>query len=407
MGRCRPRGLRGTSLTIIQPKGSLTWQYGSSLRDLQAKDVLPYSGLHLPLEASQSQFGRPPSARPKTPPVPTPPGILSIRVKGLIPIAHDPFFLPPPFVPSHPHLATLTKEATAYLQEVTDRNEADIQNYIEGKTTEMRKLEEQVRCEVEMLWKKYLESNAEAREITTRRRGSKVDSRSKSRETIRKFSPSPNASFRQKMNLDPTPGSQEAGPSSVNPITELARREPAYSGPSLISASFAANAHRPPPSASDQKDRSVANSIANTIASIEHKHDKRSTVKEQAMSHVFTSFDANMADRPKVNPNPNPSVSVVKEPTPEAIDAAKSKASKARSVSRERPIRGVTLEPPIAEESVGSVRRDIPQVEAPAYRRRQSVKFDETEVIDDDASRKADADNHDGKSTLSIRIQYR
>jgi hypothetical protein len=379
-------------------------QYGSSLTELGKETSLPFSGLRLSLESKQSNFGKPqPTAVPPIYPPqdlnPTPPGLLSTRIKGLIPTIHDPFFLPPPFIPSHPHLRDLCKESVAYLQEVQHRHEEDIQTYIQGKANEMRKLEEEVRCEVEMLWHKYLETNAEAREVTTRRRGSKVDSRSKSRETIRKFSPSPNASYRKPVNFGPelktSSGNSAAGPSSVNPIADLASREPAYLAPSLISASITANAHRAPPPPAQPKDQAASNNMDDEIASVEQKYDKKSVQREVVMSHVFSTLDANMANKARGS---NPSFAVLKEPTPAAIHAAKARASASRSRSRERALKGVAKEPPIEEEAAGSSRKPSPQPEAPAYNRRRSVKFDEPEIIDDAATRAAQVrDNQDGK----------
>lgn len=132
-----------------------------------------------------------------------------------------------------------------------------------------------------------------------------------------------------------------------------------------------------------------------SISSVEQKYDKKSVQREVVMSHVFSTLDANMASKARGS---NPSFAVLKEPTAAATHAAKAKASAARSMSRERSLKGVAKQPPIEEEAVGSSSKTSPQPQsdAPGYTRRRSVKFDEPEVIDDAATREAQADQ-DGK----------
>lgn len=189
----------------------------------------------------------------------------------MIPPVSDPFFLPPPFVPSHPHLRELCDSAVGFLHQSHSRFEQEVKSYIAAKSKEMRDLEERVRGEVELLWQKYREGPG--REEETERRRSASTSRSPDRDT---------------KSPEPIRSTTFSPPMRVNPILVETATSPGNAGSSLLSASMSANAFHAPP----QTD--IPDSVDDSITEMSKTFNKRSDARAVAMSHVFSVLDENM-----------------------------------------------------------------------------------------------------------------
>jgi len=118
---------------------------------------------------------------------------------SLLPYHRDVFLGTPRPAPPHTFLHGLCREAERYTEdryhEVHEEMLGEINETIAKYTERYIKIEDTVRSEVEILYNIFIETNAEAREPSSGRRGSvmgKAKSRSASREGVqRKFSPPP------------------------------------------------------------------------------------------------------------------------------------------------------------------------------------------------------------------------
>lgn len=188
---------------------------------------------------------------------------------------HDPFFLPPPFVPSHPHLRQLCSDAVSFLRVSHRLAENEVKDYIDKKSRELVDLQEKVRAEVELMWDRYMEGPGKYDFPESSRSNSKSRSNDrKGKQTERAQSISPEIS-----------GSQVE-----NPILREAAIQPAYTGASLLSASISQMSYMPlPPSVPER----VEDNLEELTKKVGTKGDERAV----AMSYVFSSLDDAMADK--------------------------------------------------------------------------------------------------------------
>lgn len=194
----------------------------------------------------------------------------------------DPFFLPPPFVPSHPHLRDLCDQAVAHLKDRHAKLEDEVKTFIADRAQEMRGLEEKVRCEVELLWERYRDGPGQgdnrglSRSVSLTRTS---EARARSRERSQTFSPP----------LSPRRSRGEG----TNPIALEASRAPAFAAPpgssSLLSMSFSANAISPPPPPV------VPARLDDAIDKLAKDVGKSDDQRAVAMSHMFSVLDDAMA----------------------------------------------------------------------------------------------------------------
>ena len=251
---------------------------------------MPFSAVHIPLELSTSNFGRPPQ---NTAPSLYPPASTSTPTSSLIPAIHDPFFLPPPFIPSHQHLRDLCGDAVAYLKESHTRFEEDAKSYIVAKSREMRELEEKVRCEVETLWMRYRDGPGRGN-MGERSRSPSTEPQTISPEPIRSktFSPPPRSGQN-----DPSRQSR-----TINPVLPQASVSSANTSSSLLSASISANAFYTP-----LPPHPIPNQVDDSIIELSKTLDKQSDARAVAMSQVFSVLDETMGsvkqDESKVSTN--------------------------------------------------------------------------------------------------------
>lgn len=200
--------LQGDEVTWIQDPPSTTTTNSSM-------ETSPLYGLQVPTSGSSSTFGLPPSA------VPSP-----MPITFLAPM-HDPFFLPPPFTPSHPYFHDLTIRATAKVEALRQQTEREIREYIEYKRREIDHVESSVRSEVERAWKAF--------ELANRLQGIDVDS-SHAPSSSRQAQSSTSVPARR-VSFGSTTGRPQMA-SSPSPAAQVSTGFP----PSLLSASLSANA---------------------------------------------------------------------------------------------------------------------------------------------------------------------
>lgn len=201
----------------------------------------------------------------------------------LLPPVQDPFFLPPPFMPSHPYLHDLCKAAVESLNDKHAKIEREIGEYIAARNVELRRVEDQTRAEVETLWNRYIRGPG-AGEVTDRRRGSIIPTTSSSR------SPS-----RSRVAFDTT-GSRPAAPaaaeSPVAPVSvppPASRATGAIGTASLLSASLSANAfHAPPPRAARNVNEDEFEQLTKSIS------NEPGVSREVAMSFAFQTIEEHM-----------------------------------------------------------------------------------------------------------------
>jgi len=200
-----------------------------------------------------------------------PPTSTSTIPDSLIPPVYDPFFLPAPFIPSHPHLRDLCYQAVRYLHDSHTGLEDEVKHYIAMKSTEMRTLEEKVRAEVEILWEKYREGPGRGEE----RQRSRSTSSSRSNE------------LRQTPSRTPIQSKTFSPPTDVkdNPILAEAASSPIMPGSSLLSASLSANAFYA------QAPSPIPDPVDDSIDEMSKRVDTRSDARAVAMSHVFSVLD--------------------------------------------------------------------------------------------------------------------
>lgn len=278
-------------------------------------------------------------------------------------------------------------DAVTYLQEMHDKYEAEVSHFVSQKAGEMRDLEDKVRCEVEMLWSAFLDNDEEAASVGLSRRASRVASRSKSRDPVRKFSPSPSARTRAtRPSGSGFPATASSQPRSVsqsqanNPILNEAVANPAYpAGSSLLSASISANAHHPVESTP------TTDVVDDSIARVSQTYGTGGDARAVAMSHVFSVLDDAMSgkkerrrSRSRSTGNDNaPATTTGSEPTDGGGQAASH--GKDSWIDGERLLaRGVGKEPTIEEESAGPSGKQTPKPGQPAAKdAKRTVTFED------------------------------
>ncbi|WWD18992.1 hypothetical protein CI109_103449 [Kwoniella shandongensis] len=251
--------------------------YKDALEHALKQDSLPFSHLLLETPLSTSSFGRPPS---NVAPSPYPNSSTSPEGgKALIPSPHDPFFLPPPFIPSHPQLRDLCDQAGDYLKIAHAKLEDHVRQYIVSKAQEMRELEEKVRSEVEMLWEKYKEGPDYVEEAH----------RSRSASTSRSATGDVQ---RQSGVTEPT---RPLNDTNDNPLSKAAA-SPSGSiprGGSLLAQSLSANTFYAPPPPSTLP-ASIKDEVDDTINHVASTYNKKDDNRAVAMSYVFSSLADHM-----------------------------------------------------------------------------------------------------------------
>ncbi|WVQ82011.1 hypothetical protein IAT38_004139 [Cryptococcus sp. DSM 104549] len=282
--------------------------YGEKLDTSLGQEGLPFSGLLFEPPATQSHFGRPPTVpTPSTDPDSYIPS--SRSTTPLIPPPHDPFFLPPPFIPSHPHLRDLCESAAQHLREAHAKLEDDVRHFLGVKTMELRDLEERVRGEVEVLWEKYQAGPGKGEE--TKQRSA---SHSRTRESVSKGSGvgagggtgADQSKFPPLKEPKVEPKRSFADPTSRqtakdNPILHAAL-SPSTSavpaGTSLLAQSLSANSFYPPPSATPTSNAHVPTALRDevddTIQEVSRTYGTKGDSRAVAMSYVFSNLSENM-----------------------------------------------------------------------------------------------------------------
>jgi len=268
-----------------RPRRADETQYGDKIDAARQRTPQIYSGLVLDDLPTTSTFGRPPSSTtpvlyPSEPQTPT---------NALLPPIPDPFFLPPPFIPNHPALREMCKAAVVALQERHDEIERDIRSYIVQRAQDMKRLEDQVRAEVEALWDRYVQGPLRGQDVD--RRGSV---------TIRMTGPAPRSTSN---NVPPPPSdslendavgferarSKDDLPSGVVPdppsLGTQFNAHTAVAASSLLSASLANNAfHAPPP-------RRAAQNMVDIEELAKTASRDAALSREQAMSYAFSAME--------------------------------------------------------------------------------------------------------------------
>ncbi|ORX38595.1 hypothetical protein BD324DRAFT_649953 [Kockovaella imperatae] len=249
-------------------------------------DRLPFSELRIALTSStSSNFGRPPQTN--FPAIYAPVSSNAEASQYLIPPVPDPFFLPPPFIPSHPHLRDLCDKAVVHLRRKHDELEHEVREYIHSKSREMMNAQEKVRKEVELLWGKY-QAGPGAAEDPERRKSLDAPTPQTLGQERRDSRTGRSSSFKSATPLS----AQSHGQTPSNPILMEAARNPAYpAGASLLSASLSANPYAATPPAP------VADAVDDSLASVSKTYSKGSDARAVAMSHVFSVLDEAMASR--------------------------------------------------------------------------------------------------------------
>ncbi|KAK4689490.1 hypothetical protein P7C73_g611, partial [Tremellales sp. Uapishka_1] len=216
-----------------------------------------------------SSFGRPPPVAPAAiyPPATSdelpPPHTHSSP--SILPSIPDPFFLPPPFIPASPHLRDLCIQAVAHLHDEHARLEVQVREFVQQKSNEMKNLEEKVRSEVELLWKKWEAGPGRYEKQQLRRRSASLTRASEAtRQKVSEFTHQPS-------------GLQNLSSGSAE-LEEKAEEE-AYFPPSLLAASLSANTFQAPPPRMN---------VPDTIEPLSHV---RSNDKDLAASYMISHFE--------------------------------------------------------------------------------------------------------------------
>lgn len=178
----------------------------------------------------------------------------------------DPFFLPPPFIPSHHKLREMCKSAVVKLQDKRGEMEADIVAYVNARVADMRRLEDEVRGEVEVLWSRWADAHAQPNEPAA-------------------APTKPRESFDGKKEVPFTdlerPSGVTASPPKISGQHNIHAAQNATS--SLLAASISANAfHAPPPK---QFDDNKLENIAKTVSR------EQGVDREVAMSFAFSTME--------------------------------------------------------------------------------------------------------------------
>ena len=175
-------------------------------------------------------------------------------------------------------------------------------------TEEYCTIEEEVRKEAEFLWNTYYETNAEAREPASKRRGStagKAKSRSASRDPVqRKFSPPPKPHPSIHSVIDSATPNKLKNKGSWNQdpadLPEADDNEPAVPPPfagSLLTNSLMANRNQAPAPPVEPPAQYPEELVGEELEST-RRVDKTKDQRAVAMSHVFSVLDEQMANRP-------------------------------------------------------------------------------------------------------------
>ncbi|WWC63246.1 uncharacterized protein I303_105846 [Kwoniella dejecticola CBS 10117] len=250
--------------------------FGDDL-DQSDQERLPFSNLRLEFPNTGSTFGQPPNNVEPTP-YPTP--SQTSEPAHLIPPPHDPFFLPPPFIPNNAHLRDLCDHAGDHLKQSHKKLEDEVKRYIASKTQEMRDLEEKVRAEVEMLWNKYKDGpGRDEVEASERARSSSV---------------SRSGSISRPMSKDRATALEQ--PQSKNPLSKVASAvSPSNNAPgsSLLAQSLSANTFYAP-APSNNASASAKDEISKTLNEVASTYDKRDDSRAVAMSYVLSNLSEHM-----------------------------------------------------------------------------------------------------------------
>jgi hypothetical protein len=184
-------------------------------------------------------------------------------------------------MPSHPHLRDLCSDAVNFLNATHEASELQIRAYIEVKAREMRELEEQVRCEVEHMWERYVQGPG--RDDVKERERRRSESLGASRD--RKGKGRDRGGFG---NGDESGRSSGVSPTAMeNPIMREAARAQTQTGASLLSASISQASYMPRPTP-------IPDNVDNTIDEITRTYNKQGDQRAMAMSYVLSSMDGAM-----------------------------------------------------------------------------------------------------------------
>lgn len=208
-----------------------------------------------------SSFGRPPEEAAERPQLPS----------HFLPPVPDPFFLPPPFIPSHAKLREMCKSAVVKLQDKRGEMEADIVAYVNARVEDMRRLEDEVRGEVEVLWNRWADAHAQPSEPAA--------APAKPRESFdgKKVEPKKEVPF---TDLE-RPSGVTVSPPKISGQHNFHAAQNQTS--SLLAASISANAfHAPPPK---QFDDNKLENIAKTVSR------EQGVDREVAMSFAFSAME--------------------------------------------------------------------------------------------------------------------
>lgn len=280
-------------------------QYGEKLSQALGQEGLPFSGLLFDPQSGPSNFGRPPT---NPSPSSDPDSYLPSATPSshYVPTPHDPFFLPPPFIPSNQHLKELCDQAEKYLKEAHGRLEDEVRHFISLKTLELRDLEEKVRGEVELLWDKY-KSGPGKEEISLQRSastGRKRESSSRAPEPSSIFPPPKNPQSQKSFQTSPPPSHATPNPimqASIAPATSALPN-----GTSLLAHSLSQASFFPQPAINElgtdgEVPEEMRDEIDHTISEVAKTYGKKGDSRAVAMSYIFSSFAENMGGATQVS----------------------------------------------------------------------------------------------------------
>ncbi|WVN90216.1 uncharacterized protein L203_105452 [Cryptococcus depauperatus CBS 7841] len=282
--------------------------YGEDLDNSLGQDGLPFSGLLFSIPTTESAFGRPPTNSHSSI---DPNAYLSsngTRDSHYIIPPHDPFFLPPPFIPAHPVLKDLCDGAESYVREQHKRLEDHVWHFVSFKTLELRNIEEKVRSEIEFLWKKYQEGPGREDIITHQRSASISQTRESRRLSETKIQSSKESKATAQKSFQPAAHTE-------NPILQSAT-SPSTSavpnGTSLLAQSLSQSTFYPPQSGMnvDIQGQSLStrerDEIDDTIHEVAKIYNTKDDSRAVAMSYVFSSLADNINLRPARDEPPRP-----------------------------------------------------------------------------------------------------
>lgn len=254
-----------------------------------------------------------------------------------------------------------------------------MRRYIALKANEMRDLEENVRCEVELLWNKYREGPGK----------DEMENGSRSASSTR-------AEERRGQG-----GVQAFSPPKTNPIARNSVVSPPYlGGSSLLSASLSANAfHAPPPSTHQSNVEKSITDLSKTLGS-------KSDAREIAMSHIFSTLDEAMGSNRNVTGSTQNQQAQELQGKDSWIDGEKGLGSTLAPAVLDGEEDGTTPRP--------SVKNELPDTTGGKgkgkEKEKSKVSFAEPEAVDGDEAVKepeesvaADELDQDGRSLMLLR----